>query len=93
MSSSAIIDLVMPVRDENTRCKLPYPVKTVAGVGLILQTGQLCSGLIYTQSGSYDSLVFQAAVTTASFSRGQRVLVILGGERQAEIIESELPLS
>jgi hypothetical protein len=91
MSSSAIIDLVMPVRDENTRCKLPCPVKTVAGVGLILQTGQLCSGLIYTQSGSYDSLVFQAAVTTAS--RGQRVLVILGGERQAEIIESELPLS
>lgn len=83
MSSSTIMDLVMPVRDENSRCKLPCPVKTVAGGGLIPQTGQLCSGLIYTQSGSCDSLVLQAAVTTAA--QGQRVLVILGGERWAKL--------
>ena len=70
----------MPVRDANIRCKLPCPVKTVAGGGLILQTGQLCPGLRYTQAGSCDSLVLQAAVTTAS--RGQKVLVILGGDRQ-----------
>ena len=69
----------MPVRDENTMCKLPLLVKTVAGGGLVPQIGQLSSGLIYTQSGSCDSLVLQAAVTTAA--QGQRVLVILGEER------------
>ena len=40
---------------------------------------QLFLGLIYTQSGSCDSLILQLAVTPAA--QGQRVLVILGEER------------
>lgn len=86
MGSSTILDLVMPVREENSRSKLPCTVKIVAGGGLIPQTGELSSGLIYTQSASCDSLVLQAAVTTAA--QGQRVLVILGGERYSRIFLS-----
>ena len=79
MSSNTIIDMVLPVRDENSICKLPCPLHTVPGGGLIPQTGKLLSGLIHTQSTSCDSLVLQAAVTPAA--QGQRVLVVVGGER------------
>eukprot|EP00092_Neocalanus_flemingeri_P024871 GFUD01026967.1.p1 GENE.GFUD01026967.1~~GFUD01026967.1.p1 ORF type:complete len:244 (-),score=101.96 GFUD01026967.1:55-786(-) len=85
MSLNTILDLVLPVRDENSRCKLPCPAQTVPGGGLIPQTGQLLSGLIYTQeqSCSCDSLVLQAAVSPAS--QGQKVLVVVGGERWARL--------
>ena len=38
MSSSTIMGLVMPARDQNRWFKLPRPVKTVPGGGLIPQT-------------------------------------------------------
>jgi len=79
MVSGSILDLVMPIVDDAGACKLPYPVSTIAGGGMVTTHSNVCSGLIYTKACSYDSIVLQAAVTSAA--RGHKVLVIMGEHR------------
>ena len=80
MGSSSILDLVMPIIDDAGACKLPCPVSTIAGGGMVSIHSNVCSGLIYTKTCSYDSIVLQAAVTSAA--RGHKVLIIMGEHRQ-----------
>jgi len=83
MSGSTILDLVMPIIDDVGVCKLPCPVRTIAGGGIVSTPSNVCSGLVYTKTCDYDSIVLQAAVTSAA--RGQKVLVIMGGHRWARL--------
>ena len=80
MGNGTILDLVMPIIDDVGVCKLPCPVRTISGAGVVSTPSNVCSGLVYTKTCSYDSIVLQAAVTSAA--RGKKVLVIMGGHRQ-----------
>ena len=68
------MDLVMP--EQQVQAVLPSEDSFWRRIP---QIRQFFLGLIYTQSGSCDSLILQLAVTPAA--QGQRVLVILGEER------------
>jgi len=78
MGNGSILDLVMPIRDEVGVCKLPCPLRTLSGCGLVTPNN-VNSGLVYTKTCTCASLVLQAAVTSAA--RGHKVLIIMGGDR------------
>ena len=79
MSNVSIMDLIMPLKDDSGQCKIPCSFHSRSGGGLFPLTGQILTGLIYTEMSHYDSFVLQSAVSIAS--RGKDALVVVGGER------------